>query len=164
MLVATFQTPGKLVAVESVRSNSRSRVEGLTWVWQVLLLAALYAGAGRLGLILTNYQGVTLIWPPTGLSLAAVILFGRHLWPGIFIGMRLVGLSSSVGWIPLVGIAIGNTLEAVVGVTLLIRVADFRPNLARIGDGIAFLLIGVLGCTVIGSTIGTGATEKTASC
>jgi signal transduction histidine kinase len=155
LLVATFQTPGKLVAVESVRSNSRSRVEGLTWVWQVLLLAALYAGAGRLGLILTNYQGDTLIWPPTGLSLAALILFGRHLWPGIFIGMLLVGLSSSLGWIPLVGIAIGNTLEAVVGVTLLIRVVDFRPNLARIRDGIAFLLIGVLGCTTIGSTIGT---------
>lgn len=146
----------KLAVVESARSNSRSRSDRVTWIWQVLSLAVLYFVAARLGLLFTSYNdNVTLVWPPTGLSLAALILFGRRLWPGIFLGMTLVGLSSSLSWIPLVGIAIGHTLEAVVGVTLLIRVVDFRPTLERMRDGVAFLLIAVVGCTTIGSTIGT---------
>lgn len=146
----------KLAAVESESSNSYSRVELVTWLWQVLLFTALYVIAARLGLMLTNYyDGTTLVWPPTGLSFAALILFGRRLWPGIFLGMLLVGLSSPLGWIPLLGIAIGNTLEAVVGVTLLIRLADFRPTLEHMRDGVAFLLIIVVGCTTLSATIGT---------
>ena len=48
----------------------------MTWVWQVLLLAVLYFVAGRLGLSLTHYHdNATLVWPPTGLSLAALLLF-----------------------------------------------------------------------------------------
>lgn len=94
------------------------------------------------------------IWPPVGVSLAALIIFGRRLWPGILIGALLLSLDYSVAWAGKLGIAIGSTLEAVVGVTLLIRVADFRPNLERMRDGVAFLLIGVLGCTMISATIG----------
>jgi signal transduction histidine kinase len=146
----------KLVAVESAIPNSRSRVDLVTWFWQVLLLTALYVVAARLGLLLTHYQDdALLIWPPTGLSFAALILFGRRLWPGIFVGHLLVGLISPLGWIPIFGIAIGNTLEAVVGVTLLVRVADFRPTLERMRDGVAFVLIAVVGTTTIGAAIGT---------
>jgi integral membrane sensor domain MASE1 len=65
--------------------------------------------------------------------------------------------NSSVDWLGMTGVAIGNSLESVVGVTLLIRVADFRPTLERVHDGVAFLLIGVLGCTTISATIGVAA-------
>jgi len=146
----------KLAAVESEMSSSRSRSDRVTRVWQVLLLAVFYAIAARIGLLLTGYNDdTTLVWPPAGLSLAALILFGRHLWPGVFLGMMLVRLSSPLGWMPMMGIGIGHTLEAVVGVTLLVRVADFRPNLERLRDGAAFLLIGVVGCTTVGATIGS---------
>ncbi len=131
----------------------------MTWVWQVLLLAALYVVTGRLGLELTYYHvsdTPLVVWPPSGLSLAALILFGRRLWPGVFIGALLVNLGIDRAWPPSTGIAIANTLEAVVGVTLLIRVADFRPTLERMRDGVAFLLFGVLGCTTVAATIGTG--------
>jgi len=122
-----------------------------------LLLAAVYVVAGRLGLALTHYHdNVTLVWPPTGLSLAALILFGLRLWPGVLIGAFLVNLDTATGWLPSTGIAIGNTLEAVVGVTLLVRVADFRPTLERPRDGASFLAIGVVGCTTVAATIGTG--------
>ena len=138
-------------------SRSSSRVDLATWVWPVLLLTALYVVAGRLALELTYYDDkVTLVvWPPAGLSLAALILFGRRLWPGVFIGALLVNLGIPFGWISSVGIAIGDTLEALVSVTLLIRVADFRPTLERMRDGVSFLLISVVGCTTISTTIGT---------
>lgn len=151
----------KLVDVKFlIPSNSidrrSSRGDLLTWVWQVLLLAVVYVVTGILGMQLAHYrEGVTLIWAPTGLSLATLILFGRQLWPGIFIGTLLMGVDNpSVDWFGMTGVAIGNSLESVVGVTLLIRVADFRPTLERMQDGIAFLLIGVLGCTTISATIG----------
>jgi len=144
--------------VESAIPTSHSRADLTVWVWQVLLLAALYVVAGRLSLELTYYHDrVTLVvWTPTGLSLAALILFGRRLWPGILIGALLVNLALPSGWFSIVAIAIGNTLEAVVGVTLLIRVAEFRPTLERPRDGAFFLLFGVLVCTTISATIGTG--------
>jgi integral membrane sensor domain MASE1 len=72
----------------SVRRPSRSDL--LAWVGRVLLLAAVYVVTGILRMQLAHYrEGVTLIWAPTGLSLAALILFGRQLWPGVFIGTLL---------------------------------------------------------------------------
>jgi len=130
----------------------------VTWLWQISLFTGLYVVTGIFGFLFAhNQDGVTLIWPPTGLSLAALILFGRRLWPGIFIGALLLSLGgTSSSGIPATAIAIGNTLEALVGATLL-RVAGFRPNLERMQDGMAFLLIGVLGCTTISATIGVTA-------
>ena len=77
------------------------------------LLALLYAAAGHLGLEFANYQAnATLVWPPTGLSLAALILFGRRLWPGVFVGALLLNaLDTQLGWLPSLGVATGNTLE-----------------------------------------------------
>ncbi len=131
-----------------------------TWVWQVSLLTLLYFIAGRLGLEFTYHQDtVTLVlWPPVGLSLAALIIFGRRLWPGVLIGSLLVNLVLQIGWTAKLGIAVGSTLEAVIGVTLLMRAADFRPNLERLQDGTSFFVIGVLGCTMISATIGVTST------
>jgi signal transduction histidine kinase len=127
-----------------------------TWTWQVSLLAFLYAVFGLFGLELTHYHdSATLFWPATGLSLAALILFGTRLWPGIFLGVILVNLVGSLSWPASLGVAIGNTLEAFVGATLLIRFADFRPDLERQRDWLAYLVIGVLGCTTLSATVGT---------
>ena len=143
--------------METTNSSTRGGADLVTWLWQVSLLALLYFVAGRFGLELTHFHdNATLVWPPTGLSLAALILFGVRLWPGIFIGTMLVNAGSSMDWMPSLGIAIGNTLEAVVGVTLLIRVADLRLDMKRQRDIVTFLLIGVLGCTTLSATVGTG--------
>src|SRR6187402_1910453 len=31
-------------------------------------------------------EQVTLVWPPSGIALAAVLLLGRWVWPGILLG------------------------------------------------------------------------------
>jgi len=132
----------------------------MAYLGRLASFTALYVVAGRLGLELTEYQYLDtitlLVWPPAGLSIAALILFGRSLWPGIFIGTILINLDLPSSGVPSVGIAIGNTLEALVSVTLLLRLADFRPTLERMRDGVAFLLISVIGCTPISATIGVG--------
>ena len=130
----------------------------MTWVWQLVSFTAVYFIAGRFALEFTYLQdNVTLlIWPPAGIALAVLILFGRRFWPGIVIGTWLINLGLPSGGMASVGVAIGNTLEALISATLLVRVADFRPNLERLRDGVAFLLIGVLGCTTINAMIGAG--------
>src|SRR5262249_6704653 len=51
---------------------------------QVALLAAAYFGAAKLGLTMAFVaEQVTAVWPPTGIALAALLLFGYRAWPGI---------------------------------------------------------------------------------
>ncbi len=130
-----------------------------TWGWRVSLLTAAYFVSGTFGMQLASFkEGVTLVWGPTGISLAALLLFGQRLWPGVFLGALIVNLGNPAANLPsALVIAIGNTLEAVVGAALLVHVADFRSSLERMKDVISFLLIGALGCTTISATVGVGA-------
>jgi signal transduction histidine kinase/ActR/RegA family two-component response regulator len=124
----------------------------------VLGLAALYVLAGRLGLLLAHFQeNATLIWAPTGLSLAALVLFGRRVWPGVFVGAAITNAMISTSPLPLMAIAAGNTLEAVVGAILLEKLARFDPAFARLRDVIGFLIYGALLTTVISATVGVSA-------
>jgi integral membrane sensor domain MASE1 len=46
--------------------------------------------AGKLGLQLASvHASATAIWPPTGIAIAAVLLFGYGLWPAIMVGREL---------------------------------------------------------------------------
>lgn len=99
----------------------------------VLLIA--YFITARLGLLLGAVAGfATLVWPPSGIALAALLLFGFGLWPGVFLGAFLVNLLAGHAPIAVaLAIASGNTLEAIAGAWLLGRVG-FRPQLDRISD------------------------------
>ena len=56
------------------------------------LVAFLYYGAGRIGLELAYLNGaVAALWPPAGLGLAVLFLYGVRLWPAIVIGDLFLG-------------------------------------------------------------------------
>src|SRR2546430_250763 len=58
----------------------------------VLFFAAYFVTA-LLGLRLDAVAGfATLVWPPTGIALAILWLFGFRLWPGVFAGALCVNL------------------------------------------------------------------------
>src|SRR5215207_10574832 len=120
-------------------------------------LAGVYYAAAKLGLSLAfETKSVTAIWPPTGIALAALVLWGYRVWPGVALGAFLAN-----GWtgIPLyaeLGIALGNTLEALVGAWLLHRVAGFRPSLERIRDVIALIVLAAGVSTAISASVGVG--------
>ena len=108
----------------------------------------------RLGLQLDPVgRFATFVWPPTGLSLAALLLFGRTLWPGIFLGAAVVNIWTGAPPLVAAGIALGNTLEAVLGEYALRHIPGFRLSLDRLVDALA--LVGVaLASTLISATIG----------
>jgi integral membrane sensor domain MASE1 len=64
---------------------------------RVGLLCVIYMSTAMLGLSLDAVSGVaTVVWPPTGIALAALTLFGCRLWPGIMVGAFLVNAWAGV--------------------------------------------------------------------
>ena len=118
---------------------------GMTGARRLLLIAAValaYLAAARFGLSLAfGTKQVTAVWPPTGLALAALLLLGRGLWPGIALGAFAANAMADEPLSAAAGIAAGNTLEALAGATLLWAVAGFRPSLDRVKDVLALLLV-----------------------
>ena len=141
---------------EPIPSLSRALMtRRLPYPAAVALLAVLYFAAAKLGLLAAVAQAVvSSAWPPAGLALAALLLFGIRYWPGIAIGAFLLNASSGVPLAGAAGIGVGNTLEAVVGALLLQRVARFRPSLERLRDVLALVLLAAALSTTVSATIG----------
>src|SRR5262249_9759897 len=109
---------------------------------QVALLAAVYFGAAKLGLTMAFVaEQVTAVWPPTGIALAALLLFGYRLWPGIALGAFLANATAHEPLATAAGIALGNTLEALVGAWLLRRLVKFDPALRRVKDVLSLVVL-----------------------
>src|SRR5438067_353264 len=80
------------------------------------LLAGVYFVAGKLSLRLAYVQpNVSPVWLPTGIAIAALLLFGRRLWPAVLVGAFFVNWTTAGTSLTSLGIALGNTLEAIVG-------------------------------------------------
>src|SRR5512132_2639748 len=117
-------------------------------------VAALYIGTAKLGIQLPVAHGiVTPVWAPTGIALAALVLFGPSLWPAVAIGALVANATSGASVPVAAGISVGNTLEAVVGAALLRRV-DFRPSLDRVRDVAALVVLAAGASTAIAATNG----------
>jgi integral membrane sensor domain MASE1/anti-sigma regulatory factor (Ser/Thr protein kinase) len=122
----------------------------------VAAVALVYFGSAKLGLTLAfATPSVTAVWPPTGIALAALVLGGRRLWPGVALGAFLANVTTDVPVATALGITIGNTLEALVGASLL-RMSGFRPDLRRLRDILALLVLGGALSTLVAATIGIG--------
>jgi diguanylate cyclase (GGDEF)-like protein/PAS domain S-box-containing protein len=121
----------------------------------IVVLAATYYGVARLGLAQGHLAGnVTPVWPPTGLALVALLLYGRRLWPGVALGALAVnGLGGDVPITVACGMAVGNTLEAVAGAALLRRVG-FRIQLDRLRDVVMLAGLAAGLSTALSATIG----------
>ena len=121
------------------------------------ILAGLYFAAGKLGLAMAfENASVSPVWPPTGLALAALLILGPRFWPGITVGAFLVNVTTPIPspFLTACGIAVGNTLEAVIGVWLLTRVTGFRPTLDRLQDVLSLVFFGAILSTMASATVG----------
>src|SRR5438093_12270085 len=99
----------------------------LRLVSTIVALAGIYFVTGYLGLKLAFvHKSTTAVWAPTGISLAALLIFGLRAWPGIFLGAFLVNVTTAGDFPPSLCIAVGNTLEAVIGAELITRFANGR--------------------------------------
>ena len=135
-----------------------------TAVWALLVAAGYYA-CGRLGLLLALPPGyATAVWPASGVALAAVLLGGVRMVPGVWLGSFLLNvgtgfsgqsLGTSLG-VPFT-IALGAAAQAALGAWLIHRRGG-RPNVMAAGSELVptLLLGGPVAC-LLNATLSVGA-------
>ncbi|HKI69461.1 MAG TPA: MASE1 domain-containing protein, partial [Verrucomicrobiae bacterium] len=127
-------------------------------VVRIGVLAALYFCAGKIGLELAEVGPlVAPVWPPAGIALAALLLGGYRLWPGVFIGAFLVDITTQGSLAASLVIAAGNTLQALAGVWLVNRFASGRQVFERTGTVFRFVVFAAICSTILGASIGVTA-------
>jgi PAS domain S-box-containing protein len=128
-----------------------------------LALIFVYVAAGRFGLSLAIVnESASAVWPPTGIALAALLIWGLRLWPAIFVGAFLVNLltpsPAGTSFIAMLvkdfGVAFGNTLEAFIGAWLVRRFAGGMEVCQRVRNVFKFFAFAGLFSTAISATIG----------
>src|SRR3989475_133676 len=121
----------------------------------VLILAAVYFAAAKLGLRLALYHpSATPVWPPTGIALASMLLLGYRAGPGIFLGAFLANLTTyGTVWTSL-SIATGNTLEGLVGTYLVNTYANSSNVFDHPRDIFKFAFLAAILSTAVSATIG----------
>src|SRR5215471_59738 len=82
----------------------------------IAAIAAIYFIVARIDLNFTVYKNSTPVWPCFGIALAALLIFGYQVWSGTFLGPFLINQTTGDAESSL-GIAVGNSLEAVVGLS-----------------------------------------------
>jgi PAS domain S-box-containing protein len=117
-------------------------------------VTAAYYGTAKLGLALAfAHSSVTAVWAPTGIALAAILLWGYRLWPAVALGAFLANLGTGVPLLVVFGITTGNTLGALLGAWLL-SLVGFRRTLDRVRDVLSLIVLAAMVSTTVSATIG----------
>jgi diguanylate cyclase (GGDEF)-like protein len=126
----------------------------LPYFAQVALLAVIYFAAAKLALSFAIPPGyATAVWPPSGIALAAMLLFGNRVWPGVWLGAALVNFTVNGSPVVALVIGAGNTLEALAGATLLRHyVVGLSCRFDHASDVFKFVAIVALSC-IIAATV-----------
>jgi len=119
------------------------------------VLAAVYFAAGKLGLKLAFVNAsATAVWPCTGIALCAFLILGYRAWLAVLAGAFLVNLSTAGSVASSLGIAVGNTLEGIVGYYLVKRFAAGRKAFERAQDVFKFAFLAGMVSTAVSATVG----------
>jgi signal transduction histidine kinase len=100
------------------------------------------------------HASATAVWPPTGIALAALLLLGYRVWPGILLGAFLVNVTTAGSVVSSLGIAVGNTLEGLVGAYLVNSYANGSHAFERPRDVLKFALLAAMVSTAVSATVG----------
>jgi signal transduction histidine kinase len=119
-----------------------------TWkqsIFAIILMALVYFSVGQLVFSISagtvsNVIVTLVVFLSEGFALAGVLLFGRRLWVGIFIGQLLLALHSGLPVTPAIGISFVNSLEAILAV-MLFNHFHFNRSLSRIRDVVGLLVL-----------------------
>jgi len=121
-----------------------------------LIVAVVYFAAAELGLSLASlHSNVTPVWPPTGIAIASLLIFGRRVWPGVFLGALAANVPTNIPVPSALGIAVGNTFEALLACWLLQRTSRWRKSFESVGDVLLFVVYAAVLAPLVSATIGS---------
>lgn len=112
-------------------------------------LTLVYFIAGKLALKLAFLNAsASPVWPPAGIALAGLLLIGYRAWPAIFVASFLVNVTTAGNFLTSIGIASGNTLEAMCAAWLVNRFAGATQVFDRPQFVFKFAIASVIGAAV----------------
>jgi two-component system cell cycle sensor histidine kinase/response regulator CckA len=100
------------------------------------------------------HPSATAVWPPSGIALAALLALGYRVWPGVLLGAFLVNMAVAGAEAPSLGIAVGNTLEGVLGAYLVNTYANGRDAFDRVRDFFKFVFLAGVASTAVSAVVG----------
>ncbi|HYU64087.1 MAG TPA: MASE1 domain-containing protein [Verrucomicrobiae bacterium] len=122
---------------------------------RLAVVGVAYFISAELGLQLALVHGqVTPVWPPTGIALVAVLVFGPRIWPAIAVAALAVNLPIGPNPLGAACIALGNTLAPLTA-AMLMKQAGFQLELNRLVDAVALILLGALTGMAVSATVGS---------
>jgi len=128
---------------------------GLRRTGTLALLALTYFGAAKVGLLLAVvHPSATAVWPPTGIALAGLLILGYRAWPAIAVGAFVANITTTGSVATCLGIAAGNTLEALTGAYLVNRFANGRAAFYSAMDSFRYTALAGLVSTAVSATFG----------
>lgn len=131
-----------------------------------LFVFAAYLITGKLSLFLSSIDGYsTPVWPPAGLALGFVLIFGNRIWIALFFAAYLTNTHFSnpeFSWLQTILhnpqnllISFGNSLSALYGGYLLRRYSDSKLNLFSVRELISFFVLAGPAAAIVSSLIGS---------
>ena len=133
---------------------SSPRAASLTRAAEIAAVGVAYFAAARFGLrFAVHAEQVTVVWPPSGIALAALLVLGFRTWPGVWLGALAANALANESLGTALAIATGNTLEAVAAAWLLRRV-HFHESLDRVWDVMGLLGLAAGLSTTLAATVG----------
>src|SRR5467141_5082072 len=146
---------GVKISTTWVRDLGTLRSPPLKKILIGLAVCAAYIVAGKLSLRLASvHPSVSPVWPPTGIAVATLVALGLRFWPSIFAGAFLVNITTAGSVLTSLGIATGNTLEAVLGSFLVIRFANGPNVFEKSWDILRFALYTGILSSAVAATFG----------
>ena len=146
-------------------TGDHHKLSGLNSIILMVAVAVLYFATARLSLLLAvGNTNVTSVWPPSGIALAAILLWGYRMGPAIFLGaffanvlvLKSTGLEPSYYLVVSLATAIGNMLEGMVGAYFIRRLAAKDNPFNTLKDLFVFIVFGSLLATLVSASVGAG--------
>jgi PAS domain S-box-containing protein len=116
---------------------------------QAGFLALAYFAAAKLALLIAIPPGyATALWPGSGIAVAALLLGGNRLWPGVWLGSLAANLTIEGSVFAAVVIASGSALQALTGAALIRRYIGVPYRFRRAEDVVKFVALAALTATI----------------
>lgn len=132
------------------------KLKALPLIGLNVFLAVVYFAAAEIGLSLASlHTNVTPVWPPAGIAIASLLIFGRQIWPGIFFGALAANWFTDIPAASALGIAVGNTLQALFACWLLLRVGRWQRSLDSVAEVMSFVVCAAVLAPLVSATIGS---------
>jgi signal transduction histidine kinase len=150
--VSSISGESPVAAAAPANAATKPRSPTPRYLLTLLAVAVVYVIAAKIGLSLAfATKQVTAFWPPTGIAVAALLLFGYRQWPALLVGAFVANATTDEPLLTAAGIAVGNTLGPLLAVFLLREFAGFDVRFGRARDALALCVCGALGMTITAS-------------